>query len=137
MAQYRVEVAQDFKQPVAATFKALSDHDNLGKVLGVPVKRIRDGAPGVNGVGSVRRVGGPLAIEETVVALVANKSIDYKITRGGAPLSNHHGRLDFKALPNAGSQVHWLITFDAPPLIGALIGGVLKIAISRGLKRID
>ena len=92
----------------------------------------------VNGIGSIRRIGvKPLAIEETVIALVANKSIDYKITRGGWPLKNHHGRLSFKSLPGGRSQLTWRIEFDgALPGSAFLVKQLLGLAISRGLKKI-
>ncbi|WP_293002322.1 SRPBCC family protein [Nevskia sp.] len=133
-----LEIVQDFSRPVADIFEALADHNRLSTVFGIPVSRIRDGKPGVNGIGSIRRIGvKPLAIEETVIALVANKSIDYKISRGGWPLKRHHGRLTFRALPNDRSQVTWHIEFDsALPLAGSVVKTVLGLAISRGLKKL-
>lgn len=133
-----VQLSQDSSRSVAELYAALSDHDRLGGVLGVPVKRIKAGKSEPNGVGSVRRIGmGPLAIEETVVGAVTDKSIDYKITKGGWPLKNHHGRLVFKALPGGGSQVQWRIEFDgAVPGAAALVKQLLGLAIGRGLRKL-
>jgi len=38
VAKYTVEVSQDYRQSVEAVFQKLSDHNQLGKVLGIPVK---------------------------------------------------------------------------------------------------
>ncbi|WP_295678648.1 SRPBCC family protein [uncultured Nevskia sp.] len=133
-----IEIVQEFSRPVAEVYEELADHNRLGKVLGVPVVRVRDGNSSVNGVGSVRRIGvAPLAIEETVVGAVAGKSIDYKITRGGWPLKNHHGRLVFKPLTGGRSQLTWHIEFNgALPGSAFLVKQILNLAISRGLKKI-
>jgi len=94
MTKYFVEVTQNYQKPVETIFQTLSDHNQLGRVLGIPVKRVINGNDGVNGAGSVRRMGlWPLTVEETVVAVELNRSIDYRISRGGAPLKNHIGAL--------------------------------------------
>ena len=133
-----VQLSQDSSRSVAELYAALADHDRLGGVLGVPVKRIKAGKSAPNGVGSVRRIGmGPLAIEETVVGAVTDTSIDYKITKGGWPLKDHHGRLIFKALPGGGSQVQWRIEFDgAVPGAAVLVKQLLGLAIGRGLRKL-
>jgi hypothetical protein len=137
MAKYTVEVAQDYRQPVETVFNTLSDHNKLGKILGIPVKRVVDGKSGVNGVGSVRRMGlWPATIEETVTAVVPNQSIDYRISRGGAPLKNHSGWMIFSNTAS-GSRVVWTITFDSSvPFAGAVIKQVLTQGLRMGLKRI-
>ena len=133
-----VELTQTSRLPLAELYALLSDHDRLGGVLGAPVKRIREGRDSPNGVGSVRRVGlPPLGLEETVVGAVVDKSIDYKITRGGWPVKNHHGRLTFRALPGGGSEVQWRIQIDAAlPGAALLIKQILGFAIGRGLKKL-
>jgi len=136
MAQQNVDVTQDFAKPVPAIFAELADHANLSKVFGIQVKRIRDGLPDVNGVGSVRRLGAPLLIEETVVALVPNESIDYEISKNGGPVRKHHGRLQFSSLANGGSRVQWLISFEALPGFGALLRAGLTLVLRRGLRRL-
>lgn len=137
MAQQRIDVVQEFRQPVEEVFAYLADHNNLTKVFGIPVKRVRDGMGDVNGVGSVRSMGfAPLAVEETVVGVVPNQSIDYEITRGGGPITNHHGRLSFTKTAS-GSRVQWSITFDSPlPLVGPVVRQVLKQGLTMGLRKI-
>jgi hypothetical protein len=137
VSQQKVEVVQDYSKPVAEVFAYLADHNNLGTVFGIPVRRVRDGSKDVNGVGSVRRLGfGPLAVEETVTALTRNRSIDYRISKGGFPIRNHSGRLQFTG-SERGARVAWTIEFDsALPLVGTAVKLVLGQAIRLGLKRV-
>lgn len=136
MGQHRIEIIQDYNLPVERVFSALADHNNLSKVFGIPVKRIRDGHGDVNGVGSVRAMGfAPLAIEETVVAVEPNVSIDYELTKNGGPVRNHHGRIDFDRT-GRGSRVTWTITFETLPLVGTGLEKGLEFAITRGLRKI-
>lgn len=137
MPKYTVEVTQKYHQPVETIFKKLSDHNQLGKVLGIPVKRVVNGKTDINGAGSVRRMGlWPVTVEETVLAVVPNKSINYEISKGGAPLKNHQGSLSFS---NSGqdSSVTWTIKFDSSlPFIGAVVKQVLTQGLRMGLKRL-
>lgn len=137
MASQNLSVRHQFRVPARAVFGALSDHNNLGKVLGVPVRRVCDGSDHANGVGSVRALGiWPLITEETVTAVEVDRSIDYRITKGGAPLRNHRGHVSFSANAS-GTEVNWSISFDAPPLVGTLISKVLSAGISRGLAKLE
>ena len=136
MSQHRIEVVQEFGKPVEAIFDYLADHNNLSKVFGIPVKRIKDGEDDVNGVGSVRALGfAPLATEETVVAVEPNEVIEYTITKNGGPLQNHYGRMRFSKTAR-GSRLEWVITFDSLPLLGTAVGKVLETGIRRGLKKL-
>lgn len=132
-----VKVVQESARPLPELFDALADHNRLNEVFGIPVRRVRDGADEPNGVGSVRLLGlfVPLGIEETVTAIEPNRSIEYKITRGGYPVRNHSGRIDF-ASDAQGSRVTWTISFDCLPVAGTLVAQVLNLALKRGLKRI-
>ncbi|PPE75591.1 SRPBCC family protein [Solimonas fluminis] len=139
MAQHQVRVSRDFSLPVEDVYAILSDHNRLSRVLGVPVKRIRDAAgDDVNGVGSVRLIGvAPLGIEETVTAATPNRLIRYKITKGGAPVKNHSGELTFSKTAE-GSRVQWAIDFDSSlPVAGTVVRLVLGTAIKLGLRRIS
>jgi hypothetical protein len=137
VSRQKIEIVQDYDKPVAEVFSYLADHNNLGKIFGIPVRRIRDGAGAPNGVGSVRRIGiGPLAVEETVTAWSANRSIDYRISKGGYPIRNHSGRIEFSG-SGRGARVAWIIQFDSPlPLVGPALKLVLGQAIRLGLKRV-
>lgn len=137
MAQQHIQITQSFSAPVDAVFAALSDHNKLGGVLGVPVRRIKDGNDDLNGVGSVRTIGpGPIATQETVVGFVPNERVDYVITRFGGPIRNHRGEVRFAAT-DAGSEVTWDIRFDTfPAVIGGGVKGLLQLAIRSGLGKL-
>lgn len=135
---HQITLTHESRLPLAALYEALADHNRLSKVFGIPVRRIRDGERDLNGTGSVRLIGaGPLAIEETVTDCARDSSIDYRITRGGFPLRDHRGRLEFEAGSGGGSRVTWTIAFDSSlPLAGNLVKLLLQTAIGRGLKRL-
>lgn len=134
MPLYQINLAQAYQKPVEQVFDVLADHNQLGRVFGVPIKRVRDGQPGVNGPASVRRIGaGPVAVEETVTAFEANKLIGYRITKGGAPMSQHRGEIRFERTPT-GCMVSWQIQFQMPPVLGGIVRSVLESAIAKGLR---
>lgn len=132
----RVEITQDFPQPVAEVYAHLAEHENLGPLFGAKVVRKRDGDRSRNGAGSVRRlrVGPGPWFEETVTEAVDNELIEYRITQG-SPLRGHHGVMRFS--PTAtGSRLHYVIEFDGvvPGLAWAVKQG-LTFTLTRGLKK--
>jgi hypothetical protein len=123
-------------RPVQELFADLADHERLHRVFGVRVRRIRDGVGEPNGVGSVRRMGvGPLRLEETVIAIEPQRSIEYRITRGAGPVRNHSGRLEFSSV-GTGSRVIWTIDYDSLPIVGTALHAVLTRIIKRGLGKL-
>ena len=134
----RIEVSESFHQPVERVFAFLAEHENLGPLLGARVTRVRDGQTSRNGVGSTRSLKvGPLpALEETVTQVVPDELIEYRITKGGAPVSDHLGVLRFAAR-GAGSTLTWTITFSAPPVLAQLVTLGLTRSIKAGLKKVD
>jgi len=136
MAHHTVEVVHASARPVEELFAELADHARLRRVFGVPVWRIRDGDGEPNGVGSVRRMGvGPLRLEETVTAIEPHRSIEYRITRGGGPVKNHRGRLEFSS-EGSGSRVIWTIDYDSLPIVGSALQTALARIIKRGLRKL-
>ncbi len=138
MSHQHICMTQSFNAPVESVFDALADHDGLGSILGVPVKRLQSGIDDVNGVGSVRRIGpGPIATQETVTAFEPGKKIAYRITRFGGPIVNHHGQVKFAKTP-AGCDVTWDIHFDTKPgFLGPVLHKVLKKVITSGLRKLS
>lgn len=133
---YTLEVRRIVPLPVEKTFSLLADHNKLGAVLGLPVKRTRDGESDVNGVGSVRQLGlWPLDFDETVTGFEPNTRIDYRITRG-SPLRNHRGSVRFEA-SGSGTKVTWNIEYEMGiPVLGAVLKHGLGFGISRGLGKL-
>ena len=134
---HKVELHLDFPYPVAKVFADLSDHDNLGRILGAPMKHIKDGRGegGKSGLGSMRRIGPRLGgLEETIVTYEKDRLIEYRVTKG-VGVKNHLGRLVFKETPS-GTHLDYVITFDNTiPCTGGLIRGLLQTSISKGLRK--
>lgn len=137
MQRFSITIKQTFKAPVADVFAVLSDHNQLSRVFGIPVTRIKDGEEEANGVGSVRRLGpAPIGTQETVTKLEKNKRLEYTISKFGGPVMDHYGVQTFSEKGN-GSLVTWKIDFSSLPLLGNGIAKVLETAISRGLAKLN
>ena len=139
MAQQQIIIEQDFPAPVSEVFAVLSDHEELGRVLGANIRRVRDAdGPRVNGIGSVRRIKSPgvPAFEETVTVFEPNRKIEYTVTKG-SPIKNHLGRLEFSETGN-GTHLHYTIQFEpklALPLWGRILHLAIRGPIAKGLQR--
>lgn len=139
MSSQYLQMNVEFNAPVDTVFGELSDHENMGKVLGAKIKRVKNGDDNINGVGSVRRITPvPLAgFEETVTAFEPNKLIEYTITKG-SPLKNHLGRMVFSE-HNGKTRLHYTIQFEPRlpvPLAGMIIKTALEKVILSGLHRV-
>src|SRR5690554_2709785 len=133
MATYIIEINETFNVPRSSVFALFADHNRFGKMLGAPVRRIRNSHQAdPNGTGSVRKLGiGPLALKETIVAFEQDTLIEYAIT-SLSPVRNHLGRIHFGDTSDGQTRVRYTITFD-DILPGS--GKVLRIALEQGLKR--
>jgi uncharacterized membrane protein len=134
----RIEIDYHFSLPVDRVYDYLSEHENLGPVFGAKIARVCDGDTSRNGVGSVRqlRIGMLPPFEETVVKVVPNERIDYRITKG-SPLRNHHGSMRFAAA-GAGSRLNYVIEFGAVvPGLDRVIKPGLERTIRKGLGAVD
>lgn len=141
MKLQRIEIIQDFPQPVSKIFNWLGDHNNLGQIFfPFRVVRIREGDDGyLNGVGSVRRLSSlPLlpALEETVTVYLPDERIEYVISSAGAPLRDHLGVMRFEP-HEGGTRLHYVIVFRGVlPLSGPAIRLGLENGIRLGLKKL-
>ena len=133
---HKIDLHFDFPFPVARAFADISDHENLGRILGAPMRLLKHGTVGgKNGLGAVRGVGpGLLGLEETIVTFEQDRLIEYKVTKGPG-IKHHLGRLVFTETPS-GSHLHYLITFDPSiPGTGGLLQKVLSTSIGKGLRK--
>lgn len=131
----RVHVVQDFTAPVEQVYAHLARHENLEKVFGARITRVRDGHTTPDGVGSVRELKvSPLipAFQETVTQAEPNELIEYRITRGG-PLKDHVGLMRF-ARTGTGTRLDYTIDFESKvPGAGGVIKGLLEKNVRKGL----
>jgi uncharacterized protein YndB with AHSA1/START domain len=135
----RVIVDQDFELPPARVFAYLAEHENLGPLFGAKVKRLKDGDDGTrNGVGSKRQlqVGKLPPFEETIVEVVPDELIRYRITKG-SPLRDHEGVMRFTP-QGSGTHLHYEISFrGAVPGIDRLVKLGLERNLANGLETVD
>lgn len=135
---YSIDINETIAVPRARVFALLADHEQFGKLLGAPVRRIKDSDQAdPNGVGSVRKIGfGPIGVKETVLRFEPDKVIEYAIT-SLSPIRNHRGRIRFSDTPEGQTRVHYTIVFeDIIPLSGKLLRAGLEQALRRGIRRI-
>ncbi|MBD3639388.1 MAG: SRPBCC family protein [Marinobacter sp.] len=138
MAQYTIEIDETFNIPRRRVFALFADHQRFGKLLGAPIKRIRDSDQAdPNGIGSVRKIGiGPIGLEETVLSFEPETLIEYTVT-SMSPIRNHLGRILFEDTPDGQTRVHYTIRFeDIVPFTGKVVSSALEQGIRRGIKRV-
>lgn len=138
-APQRVHVTHTFRSDPATVFEALSEHENLGPVMGCKITRLSDGDASRNGAGSTRQLKiGPLPpIEETVTAAEPNSLIEYRISSGGKPLKGHWGVQRLTPTADGGTELDYRIGFDAPaPGIASLVGKAITRQLSKGLPKL-
>lgn len=134
----RVHVVHTFTSDPATVFDKLSEHENLGPVLGAKITRLSDGTSTRNGVGSVRRLKiGPLpAFEETVTVADPNTLIEYKVTKG-SPLKGHWGKQVLTPTADGGTTLEYTIGFDmAVPGLAPVVGKAIVGALRKGLPKL-
>jgi len=134
-----VNVDRDFSAPVDRVFAHLSEHENLSEVFGAKVKRLEDGQPDRNGVGSRRqmRIGPTAPFEETVTRFEPGELIEYRITKG-TPLRDHVGVMRFTALPGGGSHLNYRIRISSRvPGVAPIVRAAIERTLTQGLAKVD
>lgn len=125
--------------PAERVWHVLTDHERMGQWIGFEeVRRVRDGAPDLDGYGSERFMAGkPGKVTEQVVRVEPKRRIGYRVI-AGSPFTFHNGDI---VIEPAGQQtkVTWTIRFrsKAPllgPLFRALMQRLLSGMLQTGLK---
>ncbi|MDL0430398.1 SRPBCC family protein [Marinobacter sp. TBZ242] len=138
MATYKIEIDETFDVPRSRVFALFADHERFGKLLGAPVKRIRDSDQAdPNGVGSIRKIGlGPIGLKETVITFEPDLLIEYTIS-SMSPIRNHLGRIRFEDVADDKTRVLYTISFDdIVPYTGKLVSSALDQGIRKGIRRV-
>ncbi|HDZ36799.1 MAG TPA: SRPBCC family protein [Marinobacter sp.] len=138
MATHTFEIDETFDVPRGKVFALFADHRRFGKILGAPVKRIKDSNQAdPNGLGSVRWLGlGPIGLEETITVFEPDSLIEYTIT-SFSPIRNHLGCIRFEETPEGHTRVRYRIAFDdIVPFTGKLVSSCLEWAIRRGVRQV-
>ncbi len=138
MASHTIDIEETVAVPRSRVFALFADHSRFGKLLGAPVKRIKDSEQAdPNGLGSVRRLGiGPIGLEETIIRFEPDSVIEYTVT-GMSPIRNHLGRIRFNDAAGGGTRIRYTITFeDLVPFTGKLIQKALDRGLRKGIRRV-
>ena len=136
MSLQTIQISQSFNAPIKNIFDTLSDHETFGKLIGVSMKRVKDGETCANGLGSIRDIKiGPLpSFQETITGFVVGQFIEYKITKG-SPIKNHVGSLKFSEA-NGVTTLDYTIKLESKiPFTTGLIKAALGNGIRKGLKQ--
>ena len=134
MGKQHITIMQRFNAPVDAVFKALTDHEEFGRVINTKIKRVTDSqGEDKNGVGSVRRIQAfpGLAFEESVITFKQNQLMEYSVSKG-SPIKNHTGRMEF-ADDQGKTRLTYRIDFE-PKLPFFFFGSILKKAIEKPIR---
>ena len=142
MTQQFIELNLEFNAPVDEVFNLLSDHQQMGKILNTSVRRVKDGDPQLNGLGSVRRIA-PVPLpgvpfEETVTRFEPNRLIEYTVSKG-SPIKNHLGRMVFTEADQK-TKLQYTIQFESKlplPFSGTVIRVVLEQLLKAGLGKVE
>lgn len=116
---HHVEVERHFPHPIEVVFSRYVDHAGWSDWAGLGrVRLVREGSPDPNGVGAVRAFSLSPGLREEVVAFARPERMEYRVTQGAYPLTDHHGEVLFSSA-GAGTRVIWRATFRSKiPLLG-------------------
>lgn len=142
-------ITKQINAPIETVFDVLTDHEGTTDFMPGPVKFTleKQGAPGKNGVGAVRKItGAGPAVREEVVAYEEPTKFSYSII-SGAPVRDHRGDVVLES-KDGGTAMTYRITFDAPlPLkpimlgvmrgvVGQLVSGIVKTSEARAAGKV-
>lgn len=126
--------------PRQAVWDVYTDHASWSDWAGIGrVRLARTGQPSPNGVGCIRVVGpGIFAAHEEVTAFEPPKRMCYRVLKGGIPIRDHQGEVDFED-DAGGTLVVWRCRFESKlpglgPLLRAIVTRVFRGALA-GLAR--
>lgn len=139
MKMQHVELSHTFDVPVHILFAHFCKHPNVGKLFGLKFVHAKDGVTTKYGVGSVRDITSPLmpTVKETVTVYTENELIEYKITSGITPLTEHYGKMVFVALDGYHSRLDYHIQFKGRlPFIGELTQKFMQTMGTKNLRRL-
>ena len=134
-----VEFNQLFNVPVNILFAHFSQHENVGKLFGSKFVHVKDGDSTKFGVGSIRDIHslGMPTFQETITVYEDNTKIEYKITSGITPITQHYGWMSFVVVDGYRSRLEYRIQLKGKfPLIGQLTRKIMQVSGERYLRRL-
>ena len=94
-----VEVHAVIPAPIEAVWNRYTDHRSWTDWAGLGTVTLdREGSPAPNGVGCVRMISrGGVRVFEEVVSFEPPRRMSYRVVKGGIPIKNHLGEVEFEA----------------------------------------
>ena len=136
-----VSVQQFIPAPPHAVWDQYTDHVSWTHWAGLgKVHLERQGDPAPNGTGCVRIISSAgVSVAEEVLAFEIPKRMTYRILRGGLPIKDHLGEVNFKA-QDEGTLITWRCQFNSRiPGLGGIFQRVITYLFRsalRGLARL-
>jgi uncharacterized protein YndB with AHSA1/START domain len=130
---YQVEVVRIFSHPLERVFRRYTDHAGWSEWTGFGrVWLEKEGSPDRDGVGAVRAFASAPGLREEVTAFEPPARMEYRISRGGFPLTGHRGEVTFTK-QGAATRVTWRVSFESRvPGLGA----VMEVALGALFRRL-
>lgn len=124
-----VEVVKIINAPVQKVWDRYTDHVSWTQWAGLgKVRLAKEGVPPPNGVGCVRVISsGGVEVHEEVLSFDAPRRMTYRVIKGGIPIKDHLGEVEFEAQGDA-THITWRCRFDSK-IPG--LGGVFRWLITR------
>lgn len=130
-----IEVERTIAAPIEKVWERYTDHVGWSRWAGLgKVVLEREGVPAPNGVGCVRVIGsGMTAAYEEVVSFEPPHRMSYRVVRGGIPIRDHLGEVEFTAV-DGGTHVRWRCRFESRvPFVGGLLQWLVTTVFRRAL----
>ncbi|MEX1667078.1 SRPBCC family protein [Zhongshania arctica] len=135
MKSVHIAVHRQIACPVGDVFELLKDSEAMGKAAGMPMTLIVEGEDR-DGPGAVRRVGPPVVgVEETIIEVIPNELIRYRISRNGGPIKNYEAQMRVEA-KNGGTELSWIMDFEVPWALSGPLRMTLPKVAGFALKRL-
>jgi uncharacterized protein YndB with AHSA1/START domain len=136
----QVEVVKVIDAPVQKVWDRYTDHVSWTRWAGLgKVRLAKEGVPAPNGIGCVRVISSAgVEVHEEVLSFDAPRRMTYRVVKGGIPIKDHLGEVNFEE-QGAATLVVWRCRFESkiPGLGGAfrwLITRLFRNALN-GLER--
>jgi len=124
-----VTVERLIDHPIEEVFRHYTDHAGWSSWVGLgKVRLVQEGSPHRDGVGAVRAFSAAPGLREEVTLFEPPQRMEYRVTRGAYPITDHHGEVLFTP-DRKGTRVLWRVSFRSKlPGIGwALRGGIALV----------
>ncbi len=139
LAMVSVEVCRRIPAGREEVWRVYSDYESWSTWAGIGrVRLARQGTGNRNGVGCLRRIStGGVSVDEEIVEFDPPRHLAYRVVRGGIPIKNHLGEVDFEE-EEGGTRVRWRCRFDSRvPGLGFLWRAIVGLVFRRVLSALE